>query len=69
MAMWNAGAEPFAAGRPPILARHVGRCPGLVDEHEFFRIEVELAVEPRLAPRQDVRAILLASHGRSFLSR
>ena len=38
---------------------HLGAGPGLVDEHEAVRIEIELALEPRLAPAQDVGTILL----------
>jgi len=33
---------------------------GLVDEDQPVRIEIELAVEPVLAFREDVRALLLA---------
>ena len=38
---------------------HVGRRPGLVDEHQARGIEVKLAVEPRLALAQDVGSVLL----------
>ena len=58
--MRNAGAQPLALRRAAVLARHIGRGPGLVDEDEALGIEIELAVEPVLAPLQDVRAILLA---------
>jgi hypothetical protein len=37
--------------------------PGLVDEHQALRIEVELPFEPSLAPAQDVRPGLLACMG------
>jgi hypothetical protein len=46
---------------------HVGRRPGLVDEDQALRIEVELAVEPGLAPAQDVRAVLLTRVAGLFL--
>lgn len=42
-----------------MAARHVCRSPGLVDEDEARRIEIELAVEPFLPPLQDVGAVLL----------
>ena len=67
MSMWNAGAQPLAFRRTPILARHIGRGPSLVDEDELFGIEIELAVEPGLAPLLYVRPVLLARMGRLFL--
>jgi hypothetical protein len=42
-----------------VAARHVGCRPGLVDEHQPRRVEVELAIEPVLTRTQDVGAILL----------
>jgi hypothetical protein len=50
-----------------MAARHVGRGPSFVDEDEAVGVEVELAVDPRLAARQDVGPILLAGVGRLFL--
>ena len=47
---------------------HVGRGPGLVDEHQAFGIEVELAVEPVPASLQDVGAVLLGRMRGLFLS-
>ena len=41
--------------------------PGLVDEHQPVRIEIELALEPVLAPLQDVGAVLLGGVRRLFL--
>jgi len=41
-----------------MTAGHVGRRPGLVDEHQSRRIQIELAIEPVLARTQDVGAIL-----------
>src|SRR3954454_10209917 len=58
--------SPF--GHPAAPARHVGRGPGLVDEDEARGIEVELALEPGLAPLQDVGAVLLGRLRRLFLS-
>jgi len=40
---------------------------GLVDEDQPVRIEIELAVEPVLAFREDVRALLLAGVRGLFL--
>ena len=53
------GPEPLPSWRPAAKARHVGGRPGLVDEDETSRIKVELALEPGLPPRQDVRTVLL----------
>jgi hypothetical protein len=39
--------------------RHVGGRPGLVDEHEAFRVEIGLVVEPVFTPLQNVGAFLL----------
>ena len=57
----------FAVPAAPMVARHVGRGPRLVDEDEPVGIEVELRLEPRLPALQDVGAVLLAGMGRLFL--
>lgn len=59
MPVRHAGPQSFTAWRSAIATRHVRRCPGLIDEDELLWIEIELAVEPFLAPLQDVWAILL----------
>ncbi len=59
MPVRHAGPQSFTAGRSAIATRHVRRCPGLIDEDELLGIEIELAIEPFLAPLQDVGAILL----------
>jgi len=41
-----------------MATRHVGRCPGLVDEDEPLGVEIELPLEPLLATLQDVGAFL-----------
>jgi hypothetical protein len=43
MAVRNAGPKPLASWSAAITPGHVGRCPGLVDEHQTIRIEIELA--------------------------
>ena len=48
-------------------ARHVGRRPSLVDEDETLRVESGLAIEPVLAPLQNVRPVLLGRVRRLFL--
>ena len=68
MSVWNGCAQPFAARRPPACARHVGGGPGLIDEDELLRIEIELTVEPVFAPFQDVRPLLLGGVRGLFLS-
>jgi hypothetical protein len=50
-----------------LRAGHVGLRPGLVDEDEALRIEVELAIEPGFAPLQDVGTILFRGMGGLFL--
>jgi hypothetical protein len=44
----------------------LGRGSGLIDEHQPFGIEVELAVEPGLTAVQDVGAALLVRVRRLF---
>jgi hypothetical protein len=58
----------LAAPTPTIATRHVGDCGGLVDKHQFQRVEIELTGEPFLTPPQDIRAILLARVRRLLLS-
>jgi hypothetical protein len=45
---------------------HVRGRPGFVDEDEARGIEIELVLEPGLAPGQDIRAVLLGRMGRLF---
>jgi hypothetical protein len=61
MTVRNAGPEPLASWIAAPTPNQVGRCPGLVDEHQTIRIEIELGIEPVPAPLQDVRAVLLAA--------
>ena len=58
MPMRNAAAQTLAAPAPTVAARHVGRRRGLVDEHQFQRIEVELTIEPPPPPFKDVGPVL-----------
>ena len=67
MAVRNAGPQAFAALATAMCSRHVGRCPGLVDEDEPVTIELALALAPGFPPRQDIRAILLGGMGGLFL--
>jgi len=46
-------------GAPTMATGHVGGGPRLIDEHEAFRCQIELALEPVLALPQDVGAVLL----------
>ena len=68
MSVRDAGPEALALRRPAAQPCHVGRCPGLVDEDEASRVEIELAVEPRLAPLQDIGSVLLGRMGGLFLN-
>jgi hypothetical protein len=58
MAMRNANPQTLASSG---AARHVRRGPCLVDIHQAFGIEIELALEPGLTLLQDVGAVLLGS--------
>jgi hypothetical protein len=58
---------PLALGRPAAKPCHLGVRPGLVNEDQPVGVEVELSVEPVLAPGSDVRARLLARVSRLFL--
>src|ERR1700712_2671566 len=68
MAMWHTGSQPFAPWRPAIKPGHLGGGCRLVDEHQLLWVEIGLALKPRLAPRQDVGAILLAGMRGLFFS-
>ena len=59
MALRDAGTQPLAFLSPAAQAGHVGGRPGLVDEDEFAGIELELLLEPGLAPLQDVEPVPL----------
>ena len=66
VSMRHARPQPFAPPATALASCHVGHCPGLVDDHQPFGIEIELAVEPRLPALQDVGAVLLGSMRRLF---
>jgi hypothetical protein len=68
MAVRNTAAQTSPASSPTVTARHVGRRRGLVDEHQFQRIEVELTIEPPPPPFEPVGPILFARMRRLFLS-
>jgi transposase len=59
MAVREAHPQPLAFPTTAIAADHVRGGPGLINEDEALRIEIELAVEPLLALLQDVRTVLL----------
>jgi len=59
VAMRHAEPQAFPAPATALAARHVGGSPGLVDEDEPLRVQVQLAVEPGLALFQDIGAVLL----------
>ncbi len=58
-AVRNGGAQPSAAPTASAFARHIRRGPGLLDEHQAGRIEIELPGEPVAALSHNVRALLL----------
>jgi hypothetical protein len=51
-----------------MAAGHLGGGPGLVEEHQPGRVEIELLLEPVLAALQDVGAALFVRVRRLFLS-
>jgi len=53
------GAKSLALGRSSATPGHVGRSPGLLDEHQLLGVEIELAFKQCLAPLQGVRPVLL----------
>jgi hypothetical protein len=59
MAVRYGGAHPATAPTAPAFARHVRGSPGLVDEHQLSRVEIELPGKPNLSLLQNVRALLL----------
>ena len=59
MAVREAHPQPLALRAAAMAAGHVGRSPGLIDEHEPLGIEVELAFEPVMPLPQDVGTVLL----------
>jgi len=59
VAVGEAHPQALALGAPSVAAGHVGRGPGLVDEHEALGLQIELTVEPCPALAQDVGTVLL----------
>jgi hypothetical protein len=68
MAVRHGCAAAFAARRAAIKTRHLGRCPGLVDEDELLGIEAGLPLEPSFPGTLYVRALLLRGVRNLFLS-
>ena len=67
MAVRNSGSQPSTAPTASAFAHHVRGGPGLVDEHQLRRIEVELPREPGPTLRQNVRAPLFLGMRSLFL--
>jgi hypothetical protein len=67
VAVRHADAQALAARGAAVGSGHVGLGPGLVDEDQPRGVEVGLALEPGLAPLQDVGPILLAGMRGLFL--
>jgi hypothetical protein len=59
MTVGEAHPQALAPDAAAMAAGHVGGGPGLVDEDEAIRLQIELAVEPLQALLQDVGAVLL----------
>src|SRR3954463_886270 len=68
MPVRHAGNEPFAARRPAVTPRHIGRCPGLIDEDQVRRVQIRLLFAPARAGGGAIRAGLLGGVVRLFLS-
>jgi len=58
--LWPRGARPYR--RAMLVEAQVSSM-----EHKAFRVEIELSLEPVLAPLHDVRSILLAGVRGLFL--
>ena len=67
VAVRNGGSQTFAALAAAMCSRHVGRCPGFIDEDEPVPVEIALALAPGFSPHHDIRAILLCGMGCLFL--
>ncbi len=59
MSVWHRGTAALATLRAAPQAGHLGRGPGLIDEHQPAGIEIGLDFEPGQPARRDVRPILL----------
>ncbi len=60
-------AQTLASRSPTAQWRHVGLDPGLVDEDQPVGIEIELILEPLLAPDQNVGTVLFSGVRGLFL--
>lgn len=67
MAMRDADAQSLAAATAAMPARHVGGRPRFIDEDQFFRVQVQLILEPGLTTLQHVGAVLFAGVRGLFL--
>src|SRR5215203_2993835 len=65
--MRHASPQALPARGPSVAPGHVRGGPGLVDEHQPRRVEIQLALKPRLAPLADVGPVLLGGMRRLFL--
>src|SRR6478672_13143306 len=63
----DGGTQAAASGCTTVYPGHLGRGPGLIDEHQAFGLEIELPLEPVPTPLQDIRSVLLGSMRRLFL--
>ncbi len=59
MSMRDRGTAAFTTLLAAAQAGHLGRCPGLIDEHQAEGIEIGLPGEPGQPARRDVRPVLL----------
>jgi hypothetical protein len=66
MSMRNGGPHSLTPRRAAVGPGHVGFGPGLVDENRAVGIQIGLALKPRPASFQDVRAVLFRGVGRLF---
>jgi hypothetical protein len=65
--MRHASPQALPARGSSVAPSHVRGSPGLVDEHQPFGIEIQLALEPGLAPLANVGPVLLGGIRRLFL--
>ena len=53
-------AATLSSGSPAVAPRHVGRCPGFIDEYELFDVHRGQSFDPCPAHLLHVLALLLA---------
>jgi len=66
-AVRHLGFDPLTVRRPAPQRRHVGFCPGLVDEHQARGIDPLPILDPLCPPTGNIGTVLLGGNQRLFL--